>query len=82
MARFLSDPDTVSNSERTLERLTGTHLPKPPNKVHPDPKPVTLGRTQNFTCPACMEVLKEAISINGRIQGWCGTTHTYIKKEV
>jgi len=78
VSRRSFDEDTVSNSERVLERLTSKPLP---NNI-PEAKPVVMGRVQNFTCPGCQEVLPEALTINGRVQGWCGISHICISKEV
>lgn len=78
MSRRSFDEDTVSNSERVLERLTSKPIP---NNI-PEAKPVVIGRVQNFTCPGCQEVIPEVLTINGRVRGWCGKAHTYISKEV
>lgn len=40
--------------------------------------PVVMGRVKNFTCPVCGEILKEAVTTNGKVQGWCTVKHQYI----
>jgi len=73
--------ETVTSREGILERSSRTSLLKSPNIPKLDSQ-VTTKRVENFTCPACKEALKEAITVNGRVKGWCGNTHTYINQEV
>jgi len=77
----IRNEETVASTEGILERSQNIKSPKLPNIPKRESK-VTIARIQNFTCPACQELLKEAISINGKVRGWCGNTHTYITKEV
>jgi protein-disulfide isomerase len=77
---MLNGGDTVSATEKKYERIASVHSPKLSN-ASGTPKKVAIGRVENFTCPACNQNLEEAISINGRVKGWCGTTHTLINVE-
>ena len=81
MANFREDEDIINSSERTLERFQRIKLPTLQNSPKLNPE-VTKSRIENFTCPACKETLKEVVSVNGRVRGWCGNTHTYVSKEM
>lgn len=40
--------------------------------------PVVMSRVKNFICPVCGEILKEAVTTNGKVKGWCGVKHQYV----
>lgn len=81
MVRLREDADTINFSERILERSQGALLPKLQKAPELDSK-VTIARIENFICPACKEVLEEVVTINGKVRGWCGNTHTYVEVKV
>jgi len=72
-----SGEETVAASEKNSEKRQGKSSGSFPNRPEL-PSKVEVGRVSNFTCPACQEVLPEAVTINGKVSGWCGNTHTYI----
>jgi len=77
---MMLEQSTVNSTEKKLERSQETKAPR----FHklPDMKPVTTARIQNFTCPGCKELLPEVTSINSRVQGWCGRSHTFINQKI
>lgn len=81
MARFPSEPETIKSSEKALERLMEGQ-PKPLKPKDKPSEPIRMGSLQNFQCPACKETLGEVVTINNRVRGWCGNTHTYVNQEV
>jgi hypothetical protein len=78
---MVKDAETVTSTERILERSQGPQQLRGINAPELNPE-VTITRIKNFICPACKEVIPEVVSVNGRVQGWCGNTHTYIREEM
>jgi len=72
--------DTVDLSEKAYERSSEAKAPKP--QKLPDMRPVTIQKVENFTCPGCQETLSEVVSVNSKVQGWCGRSHSYINQKV
>lgn len=70
------DYDTVKSLERQeeLRHPKGTEPARPPNVGGPAKREVV----RDFTCPACGQVLEEAVAINGKVRGWCGIKHEYV----
>jgi len=69
--------DTVKSTEKKEENspiLKGTQF----SKVQDAVSPTKIGKVKDFTCPACKEVLAEAVTINGKVRGWCGVKHQYV----
>ena len=73
----ISNEETVASTEGILERSQRIKPPQFSNIPQLDSK-VSIKIIQNFTCPACKELLEEAITINGKVMGWCGNTHSYV----
>ena len=69
--------DTVKSTERIKERSSQRNDTKL-NRAEDIRSEVVIGRIKNFKCPACGEVLEEAVTINGEVRGWCGIKHQYV----
>jgi protein-disulfide isomerase len=63
------DADTVDTLEKVVERSPDGKV-FTLSKAYNPPLEVVTTRVQDFTCPACSEVVAEAIATNGRIRGW------------
>jgi hypothetical protein len=69
--------DTVKSTEKREENslsLKGIGFRKIPDFGGP----VKEGRVVNYTCPACKQVLAEAVTKNGKVRGWCGVKGQYV----
>jgi hypothetical protein len=70
----ISTEDIVERA-RSLNPFKFTKIPELNSKV-------TAKITKDFTCPACHQLLQNAISTNGKVSGWCGNSHEYVSVSV